>query len=136
MLTVRRPPKTATDIPTTLKKDMSVSRLQHITKIGVEDMGDLADSLNDPDVLRLENLDTDLRPPASALAHSKHAVDDDDANSYLAFFGLDAMRQAAVGLVGRQSGQEYDRNYVRLVWSNEPVDRLHGVGRRFREALT
>jgi len=30
-------------------------------------MGDLADSLNDPDVLRLENLDTDLRPPQ---AHS------------------------------------------------------------------
>ncbi len=108
MLMVHRPPKTATDIPTTLKKDMSVSRLQHITKIGVEDMGDLADSLDDHEVLRLENLDTDLRPPASALAHSRHAVDDDDANSYLPFFGLDTMRQAAVGLVGRQSGQEYD----------------------------
>ena len=32
---------------------MSVSRLQHITKIGVEQMGDLADSLADPDVLRI-----------------------------------------------------------------------------------
>ena len=30
---------------------MSVSRLQHITKIGVEDMGDLADTLADPDAL-------------------------------------------------------------------------------------
>ena len=30
-------------------------------------MGDLTDSLADPDVLRLENLDTDLRPPHSAL---------------------------------------------------------------------
>ncbi len=37
---------------------MSVSRLAHITQIGVEQMGDLADSLNDPHVLRLENLDT------------------------------------------------------------------------------
>jgi len=35
---------------------MSVSRLKHVTKIGVEQMGDLADSLNDTDVLRLENL--------------------------------------------------------------------------------
>jgi len=87
---------------------MSVSRLQHITKIGVEDMGDLADSLNDPDVLRLENLDTDLRPPAAALEFSRQAVDDDDANSYLPFLGLDSMRQAAAGLVGRQSGHEYD----------------------------
>ena len=38
---------------------MSVSRLMHITKIGVEQMGDLANSLQDPDMLRLENLDTD-----------------------------------------------------------------------------
>jgi N-succinyldiaminopimelate aminotransferase len=89
-------------------KSMSVSRLTYITKIGVEQMGNLADSLRDPNVLRLENLDTDLRPPQSALDFTKRAVDDDDANSYLPFFGLDVMRQAAVNLVGRQSGQEYD----------------------------
>ena len=87
---------------------MSVSRLTYVTKIGVEQMGDLADSLKDPEVLRLENLDTDLRPPQSALDFSKRAVDDDDANSYLPFFGLDVMRQAAANLVGRQSGQMYD----------------------------
>ena len=61
---------------------MSVSRLTHITKIGVEQMGDLADRLNDPEVLRLENLDTDLRPPQSALDFTKRAVEDDNANSY------------------------------------------------------
>ena len=64
---------------------MSVSRLAHITQIGVEQMGDLADSLNDPAVLRLENLDTDFRPPQSALDFTKQAADDDDANSYLPF---------------------------------------------------
>jgi aspartate/methionine/tyrosine aminotransferase len=87
---------------------MSVSRLAHITKIGVEQMGDLADSLKDPNVLRLENLDTDLRPPQSAVEFTKLAVEDDDANSYLPFFGLDVLRQAAANLVGRQSGQKYD----------------------------
>ena len=87
---------------------MSVSRLTHITQIGVEQMGALADSLEDPEVLRLENLDTDLRPPASALAFTKRAVDDDAANSYLPFFGLDSVRQAATRLVARQSGQAYD----------------------------
>ncbi len=46
---------------------MSVKRLENITKIGVEQMGDLADSLKDPGLLRLENLDTDLRPPKNAL---------------------------------------------------------------------
>jgi N-succinyldiaminopimelate aminotransferase len=87
---------------------MSVSRLEYITKIGVEQMGDLADSLEDSNVLRFENLDTDLRPPPSALDFTKQAVDDDDANSYLPFFGLDSMRRAAAGLVGQQAGQEYD----------------------------
>ena len=82
---------------------MSVSRLAHLTPIGVEQMGDLANSLKDPEVLRLENLDTDLRPPQSALEFTKRAVDDDDANSYLPFFGLDVLRQVAVHLVERQS---------------------------------
>ena len=87
---------------------MSVSRLEHITKIGVEDMGALADGLGDPDLLRLENLDTDLRPPEEALAATRAAVDDDDANSYLPFLGLDVTRRAAAAHVGRQAGIDYD----------------------------
>src|SRR6266850_6137098 len=99
---------------------MSVSRLTHITPIGVEQMGDLADNLKDPDVLRLENLDTDLRPPQSALEFTKRAVDDDNANSYLPFFGLDVLRQAAAGLVGKQSEQRYD-------WKTECVISAGGL---------
>ncbi|MEM8531065.1 MAG: pyridoxal phosphate-dependent aminotransferase [Chloroflexota bacterium] len=99
---------------------MPVSRLKHITQIGVEQMGDLADSLANPAVLRFENLDTDLRPPQAALDFTKHAVDDDNANSYLPFFGLDHMRQAAATLVGRQSGNEYD-------WKTECVISTGGL---------
>ena len=99
---------------------MSVSRLEYITKIGVEQMGDLADSLEDSNVLRFENLDTDLRPPQSALDFTKQAVDDDDANSYLPFFGLDSIRQAATRLVGQQSGHEYD-------WKTECVISAGGL---------
>lgn len=99
---------------------MSVSRLKYITKIGVEQMGDLADSLEDPNVLRLENLDTDLRPPQSALDFTKQAVDDDAANSYLPFFGLDPMRQAAARLVGQQAGHDYD-------WKTECVISAGGL---------
>lgn len=99
---------------------MSVSRLAHITKIGVEQMGDLANSLQDPAVLRLENLDTDLRPPQSALDYTKQVIDDDAANSYLPFFGLDILRQAAADLVGRQAGQRYD-------WKTECVISAGGL---------
>ena len=99
---------------------MSVSRLTHITKIGVEQMGELADRLNAPEVLRLENLDTDLRPPQSALDFTKRAVEDDNANSYLPFFGLDTLRQAASNLVARQSGQPYN-------WKTECVISAGGL---------
>ena len=99
---------------------MSVSRLEHITRIGVEQMGDLADSLADPEVLRLENLDTNILPPASAIEFTKRAITDDDANSYLPFLGLDATRQAATELVGRQSGNTYD-------WKTESVISAGGL---------
>lgn len=87
---------------------MSVSRLRNISMIGVEQMGSLADSLADPGLLRLENLDTDMRPPSDAIAFTRQAVDDDHANSYLPFIGLDSIREAAARLVSRQSGQHYD----------------------------
>jgi len=87
---------------------MPASRLEHITRIGVEDMGELADRLASPDLLRLENLDTDLRPPESALSATRAAIDDDDANSYLPFLGLDSTRRAATALVSRHSGVDYD----------------------------
>ena len=86
---------------------MSVSRLQHITPIGVEQMGDLADSLEDPAVLRLENLDTDIPPPEEALAVTEQAIRNDDANSYLPFLGLNSTRKAAAAHVSRQSGLDY-----------------------------
>ncbi len=107
---------------------MSVSRLEHITKIGVEQMGDLADSLDDVNVLRLENLDTNISPPPTAIAHTKGATDDDDANSYLPFFGLDSLRQAASVLVGRQSGQDYD-------WKTECVISAGGLSGIFNALL-
>jgi len=107
---------------------MSVSRLEHISKIGVEQMGELADSLDDADVLRLENLDTNILPPPSAIAHTKDAVDDDDANSYLPFFGLNSLRQAASMLVGRQSGQDYD-------WKTECVISAGGLSGIFNALL-
>jgi aspartate/methionine/tyrosine aminotransferase len=75
-----------------------------MTPIGVERMGDAAEALRDPAVLRLENLDTDLAPPHEALDATRAAIDDDDANSYLPFFGHDRLRQAATRLVESSGG--------------------------------
>ena len=62
----------------------------------------------DPTVLRLENLDTDIRPYGPALHATRRAVDDDAANSYLPFLGQDNLRRAAAAHVGRMSGIDYD----------------------------
>jgi aspartate/methionine/tyrosine aminotransferase len=63
---------------------------------------------DDADVLRLENLDTDLRPPASAIAATRAALERDDANSYLPFTGTLELRQAVAEHVLARSGVSYD----------------------------
>jgi N-succinyldiaminopimelate aminotransferase len=83
-------------------------RTELMTPIGVERMGDAADALRDPKVLRLENLDTDLLPPQQALALTESEVRNDDANSYLPFFGHDRLRRAAVRVVERNGGLPAD----------------------------
>lgn len=87
---------------------MSVSRLRHIPGIGVDVMGDRADALADGSMLRLENLDTDLRPPAVAVSRTLSAIEEDSANSYLPFQGATSLREAAAGHVGRMAGRVYD----------------------------
>ena len=87
---------------------MAVSRLREIPGIGVDRVGDAADAADDPEILRLENLDTDLRPPPVALQISRQAIDDDGANSYLPFQGHWALREAAARHVSHVSGCEYD----------------------------
>ena len=87
---------------------MTVSRLRDIPGIGVDAVGDAADAAGDPELLRLENLDTDIRPPAVALAATRAAIDDDAANSYLPFQGHRSLREAAAAHVGRIAGRAYD----------------------------
>jgi aspartate/methionine/tyrosine aminotransferase len=89
---------------------VTVSRLRDIPGIGVDKMGDAADSLKNRNVLRLENLDTDLRPPAEAIRRTHGAVDDDNANSYLPFTGQVALREAVIARVKQSTGIGYDAN--------------------------
>ena len=87
---------------------MTVSRLRDIPGIGVDKMGNAADALATDELLRLENLDTDIRPPAEALVATRAAIEDDDANSYLPFLGADAIRKAATARLSKTTGIAYD----------------------------
>jgi len=82
-------------------------RLQGVPPIGVDAMGAAADAAADPDILRLENLDTDLRPPQSALEATRESISDDAANSYLPFLGQAQLRASVVRHLEKLSGQCY-----------------------------
>ena len=85
-----------------------VSRLAQVASIQVDQMGYAADTAGDPEMLRLENLDTDIPPPAVAIAATRNGVGRDENNSYLPFLGQDELRKAAAKRVTRVSGIEYD----------------------------
>src|ERR1700732_1483202 len=81
-------------------------RLREISGIGVDRMGALADAAAG-EFLRLENLDVDIPPDAEAIARTKRAAGEDDANSYLPFIGQLALRRAAARHVSKMSGVDY-----------------------------
>lgn len=93
---------------------MRPSRLAGMTGIGVDKMGNLADQMGGEDILRLENLDTDLMPHPAVLEATRAAVMEDRNNSYLPFVGQTRLRRAAATHVSRLSGHSYDgdRNVV------------------------
>ena len=62
----------------------------------------------DPEVLRLENLDTDIPPAAAALEATRAAIGRDDANSWLPFNGREDLKAAVVESIARRGGPRYD----------------------------
>ncbi len=84
---------------------MSVQRLANILGFSIDRVAAAAG--NDPEVLRMENLDTDLLPPAIAVGLTREATGLDDANSYLPFTGTLELRQAVAEHLQRQTNQLY-----------------------------
>jgi aspartate/methionine/tyrosine aminotransferase len=81
-------------------------RLEGIPGFGIDRVAEAAGS--DPEVLRLENYDTDIPPHPEAIKATRSAVGRDEANSYLPFSGLDEMKEAVADLIGRRGGPRYD----------------------------
>src|SRR5687767_12074322 len=87
---------------------MFVARFAGVEPFGIEAVASAAGA--DPDVLRMENLDTDLAPPPAAVAATREAAGLDDANSYLPFTGLAVLREAVGRRLTDQTGRAYDPN--------------------------
>jgi aspartate/methionine/tyrosine aminotransferase len=85
---------------------VAVERLRDIPGFHIDRVAAAAG--DDPGVLRLENLDTDLTPPREAVEATRAAVGEDDANSWLPFTGRDDLKEAVAAFVERRGGPRYD----------------------------
>ncbi len=124
---------------------MRVRRLEHIPGFNIDRVAAAAG--DDPDVLRMENLDTDIPPPAAALKATRAAIGEDDANSWLPFTDRAISKRLPVEVSSRLLaekvattpmrgwGSEIADRHVRFVFSNEPVEKLSALGDRVRRAL-
>jgi aspartate/methionine/tyrosine aminotransferase len=85
---------------------VGVRRLSDIPGFNIDRVAAAAG--DDPDVLRLENLDTDIPPPAEALEATRAAIGTDDANSWLPFTGRNDLKEAVAAFIERRGGPRYD----------------------------
>ena len=94
-----------------------VQRLEHIPGFNIDRVAAAAG--DDPDILRMENLDTDIPPPAEAMEATKGAIGEDDANSWLPFTGRDDLKEAVAAYIERRGGPRYDGPREIVITSGE-----------------
>lgn len=85
---------------------MRARRLDEVPGFGIDKVAAAAG--DDPEVLRLENLDTDLPPPPGAVEATQAAVVTPEGNSWLPFSGRADLKEAVADHVERRSGVRYD----------------------------
>ena len=72
-----------------------------------------------PDVLRLENLDTDIPPPVEATEATRAAIGEDEANSWLPFTGRDDLKDAVAAYIERRGGPRHEARSEIVITSGE-----------------
>lgn len=96
---------------------MSVRRLEHIPGFNIDRVAAAAG--DDPDILRMENLDTDIAPPQAAMDATRAAIGEDAANSWLPFTGRDDLKDAVAAYIERRGGPRYDGRTEIVITSGE-----------------
>jgi N-succinyldiaminopimelate aminotransferase len=96
---------------------MSVRRLESIPGFNIDRVAAAAG--DDPDILRMENLDTDIPPPTAALEATRAAIGEDEANSWLPFSGRDDLKEAVAAYIERHGGPRYDGRREIVITSGE-----------------
>jgi aspartate/methionine/tyrosine aminotransferase len=100
-----------------VKGGMSVRRLEGIPGFNIDRVAAAAG--DDPEVLRLENLDIDIPPPEEAIEATRAAIGTDEANSWLPFTGRDDLKEAVAAYIERRGGPRYDGRREIVITSGE-----------------
>src|SRR5436305_462445 len=87
-------------------------RLAEIPGFGIDAVAEAAGT--DEEVLRLENLDTDLPVPAGVIEATRRAVGVDEYNSYLPFDGRADLKAAVAAHIKRRSGLKVDETQITI----------------------
>jgi len=89
---------------------MGVQRLSEIPGFSIDRVAAAAG--DDPDVLRLENLDTDIPPPREAVEATRDAIGRDESNSWLPFTGREDLKAAVSDYLVRRGAPRYGPHRV------------------------
>lgn len=85
---------------------MRARRLDDVPGFGIDKVAAAAG--DDPEILRMENLDTDVPPPPGVIEATREAVARPEYNSWLPFSGRRDLKEAVAAHIERRSGVRYD----------------------------
>lgn len=96
---------------------MRARRLDDVPGFGIDKVAAAAG--DDPDVLRMENLDTDIPPPPGVVEATQEACARPEFNSWLPFSGRFDLKEGVAEHVERRSGVSYDPYSEVVITSGE-----------------
>jgi aspartate/methionine/tyrosine aminotransferase len=104
---------------------MRASRMREIPGFGIDKVAAAAGE--DPEVLRMENLDTDLPPPPGVVEATQRALGQIEFSSWLPFSGRSDLKEAVAEHIERRSGVRYDPASEIVIASTEGTSMLDAL---------
>jgi aspartate/methionine/tyrosine aminotransferase len=104
---------------------MRATRMREIPGFGIDKVAAAAGE--DPEVLRMENLDTDLPPPPGVIEATQEALERIEYSSWLPFSGRLDLKEAVADHVERRSGVRYDPGSEIVIAATEGTSMLDAL---------
>jgi aspartate/methionine/tyrosine aminotransferase len=106
-------------------KIMRSARMRDIPGFGIDKVAAAAG--NDPEMLRMENLDTDLPPPPNVIPSTQHAIEQIEYSSWLPFSGRADLKEAVADHIERRSGVRYEPSSEIVIASTDGTSMLDAL---------